>query len=196
MLKKLIFFVILLPIAIIVSLTLSAFLLSKTTYYNEYNLLIILIVYISITVFAKRKGLFKLKLPDFKISIKQLVLSFFVALVLFLLFYLERVYFNNYEKSYIPILISIYVILLAPIVEEIFIKKIIIDNLIFLKIYTGVIISISGIYFSLLHFPNIYVIHFIIGLLTSSFYIKNRNLTQVILIHVFYNLFIILYNFL
>ena len=82
----------------------------------------------------------------------------------------------------------------APIIEEVFNKKIVFENLLELKLKSSLAILMSASYFALFHLPDIYITHFLFGLLTTFIYFYKKNLIQTILIHSFYNISIIVFN--
>jgi len=194
MLRKLIIVTCLLPILVIVFIVITAFIFGESLYIDEYLILSTILASALIIAFS-----FKLKLIKFNflnINLKEFLIALLLAAILFFIFYIEKICFGSYIKEPSSVLFSIMMIVLIPIVEEVINKKIVLDNLDKLKVNKFLIIGLTIFYFTVLHYPDILFVHFLVGLGTTLIYYKNRNILQVILIHAFYNFSIIFYNYL
>ena len=114
--------------------------------------------------------------------------------MLFFSYYLEFHLFKPLEKPNFDFSRLIYVLFAVPIIEEVFNKKIVFKNLLQLKLKPYLAILLSASYFALSHLPEIYITHFVFGLVTTFIYFNKKNLIQTILIHSFYNMSIIVFN--
>ena len=135
-----------------------------------------------------------LKLGSNKISFNEVIFSLGVSVVLFFSYYLEFHLFKPLEKPNFDFSRLIYVLFAVPIIEEVFNKKIVFKNLLQLKLKPYLAILLSASYFALSHLPEIYITHFVFGLVTTFIYFNKKNLIQTILIHSFYNMSIIVFN--
>lgn len=154
-----------------------------------------IVCHIVVIFIAVKMNVVKIELN--KISVvtkKQILTSIFLCLVLFFICYVELRFSDDFKKLKFDCIAFIYSVIFASILEEFFFKKIIFENLILSKVNPYLSILITGLLFSLIHFPNIYITQFLGGIATTLIYFKNKNLTQSILIHSFYNvLFYIFY---
>jgi len=148
-----------------------------------------------ITIFIAIKAVeFKFSEERWILSSKLIFTSFFLALLIFFTFYLEKVYFGNYIKGPFTFLDVLSGVILAPVLEEFFSKGILMENLKKVVKNPFLNILIIALYFSVFHFPTIMFIHFILGLITAYVYYYRKNLLEVIAIHSFYNGFIVIFN--
>lgn len=193
MIRKIILISILLPLSILIVLIAVSLLYSNSKNIVEYQFVSIILTYALVLNIAYKIKI--LKINKIKISFKEFIIAVILSLVLFSIFYLEKVQFGNYIKKTPTFFLSFITVILTPVVEEFFNKKIIFDNLITLKFNKFWTIIISSLYFSILHYPNILLIHFLVGLTTSFIYYKGKNILQVILIHISYNFLINYFNY-
>lgn len=94
---------------------------------------------------------------------------------------------NETLKSTNPLIIIVFAVILAPIVEEFLCRKLIIDHT--LKYGEWTAILISGLFFGLIHgnfFQFFYA--FMLGMIFAYVYIKTGNLFNTILLHFMTNL--------
>jgi|GEM_PF-5645548 len=192
MLRKLLLVTFLFPFIIIVFIVATTFLVGKSAYIDDYLIFSIILASTLVIAFS-----YKLKLIEFntfKVNLKEFLIALLASGLLFFIFYLQRVHFGQYTKEPLSLLSSIMTFVLIPIVEEVFNKKVILDNLDKLKVNKYLVIGLPIFYFAVLHYPHILLIHFLVGLTTTLIYYKNRNILQVILIHAIYNFSIALYN--
>lgn len=152
----------------------------------------IIISHISVFYIAFKINI--LKLESNKISFNEILFSLGISVVLSFGYYSELYLFKLGEKPTFDLSRLIYVLFAAPIIEEVFNKKIVFKNLLQLKLKPYLAILLSASYFAISHLPNIYITHFVFGLVTTFIYLKNKNLIQAILIHSFYNMLIIVFN--
>lgn len=193
MLKKIILISILLPIFVILVLVSTHILFSDSKNIVEYQSASIVITYAIVLSASYKMNI--LKVDEIRINFKEFNISLIASFVLFCIFYAEKVMFNDYNKKTPTFILSFITVVLTPIVEESFNKKIILDNLRVLKFNTFWTIIIPSLFFTIFHYPNILLIHFLMGLVSSYIYYKNRNILQVIFIHIIYNFLIILFNY-
>ena len=152
----------------------------------------IIISHVIVFLIALKINIFKL--GSNKISFTEVLFSLGVSVVLFFSYYLEFHLFKPLEKPNIEFSTFIYFVFAAPIIEEVFNKKIVFENLLELKLKSSLAILMSASYFALFHLPDIYITHFLFGLLTTFIYFYKKNLIHTILIHSFYNISIIVFN--
>lgn len=129
-----------------------------------------------------------------RLGINGFFLNLFLALFLFMLFYVEKVIFEDYIKGKYSFYQALSAILLTPVLEEFFSKRILMEHLQVVIKKPVWNILIIGFYFWLLHFPTLMITHLLFGLITATFYYYRRNLLQVILIHGIYNALIVIFN--
>ncbi|MFH4968980.1 CPBP family intramembrane glutamic endopeptidase [Gaetbulibacter sp. M240] len=194
LIRKVIILSVLLPVLVILNLVFAAFFFGKSENFDNYNSIVIVISFVIVLIISKR--FFLLNFGREKFIFKEFLIATILAIFLFIIFYFEKVLFDVYIKSPISILMIFSIVLCLPIVEELFVKKVILDNLILIGYKKIFVILIPSIYFAILHFPEIYMTHLFVGLITSWVYYKNKSILQVILIHFQYNLFIVVFNYL
>jgi membrane protease YdiL (CAAX protease family) len=145
--------------------------------------------HIAIIVMAVKINVVKIDLSKIRaVTKKQMIITFFLCLMLFLICYVEFSFLIDFKKPRFDYIDFVYSVIFASILEEFFFKKIIFENLILSKINPYLAIFTTALLFSLSHLPNVYITHFLGGFATTFIYFKNKNLTQSILIHSFYNL--------
>ena len=152
----------------------------------------VIISHIIVFYIAFKINIFKLE--SNKISFNEILFSLGISVVLFFSYYSEFHLFKPLEKPTFEFSRLIYVLFAVPIIEEIFNKKIVFKNLLQLKLKPYLAILLSASYFAISHLPDIYITHFVFGLVTTFIYFRNKNLIQTILIHSFYNMSIIVFN--
>lgn len=189
---KLLFLSLLLPVLALSLITATIFLKDfhidlgiDFAYILAYIIVILLSIKLCDVQFKNINWLFKFK---------QILVGVLLAVALFSCFYLEKVIFGTYTKgifSWYQILASV---LIAPLLEEFFSKIILLDSLRKIIHNRLWVILMIALYFWILHFPTFMATHFIFGLTTAYLYYTNKNLFQVILIHVLYNALIVLFN--
>ncbi len=194
MLRKLLLVTFLFPFVIILFIVATTLFFGKSLYIDDY--LIFSIILASTLVIAFSYKLKLIKFDTFKLNLREFIVAFLASGLLFFIFYIQRVHFGQYTKEPFSLLSSIMTFVLIPVVEEIFNKKVILDNLEKLKVNKFLVISLPIFYFTVLHYPHILFIHFLVGITTTIIYYKNRNILQVILIHAIYNFSIAIYNYL
>ena len=149
----------------------------------------IIVIFIAVKINVVKIDLNKISV----VTKKQILTSIFLCLLLFFICYVELSFSDDFKKPKFDYIAFVYSVIFASILEEFFFKKIIFENLILSKVNPYLSILITGLLFSLIHFPNIYITQFLGGIATTFIYFKNKNLTQSILIHSFYN--VLLYIF-
>ncbi len=127
-------------------------------------------------------------------DLKQVLVAILLAVALFGGFYLEKVIIGTYTKGIFSWFQILSTVLIAPVLEEFFSKKILLDNLKKVLHNKFGVVFIMAVYFWILHCPMFMFTHFIFGLTTAYLYYTNKNLLQVILIHMLYNALIGLFN--
>lgn len=103
---------------------------------------------------------------------------------------LNEKYFNNIPEL---ILFSISAILLAPVIEEVFFRGVVLQK--WSKkwgVKSGILTS--SFLFAVLHFNTAIISIFILGVMFSVLYFKTRNLLTSILCHCFYNIIVMIIN--
>ncbi|MFD2518191.1 CPBP family intramembrane glutamic endopeptidase [Salinimicrobium flavum] len=149
----------------------------------------------SILIFlAIKAGLLQFRSLRPNLSLKRFFFGIALGLILFLVFFIEKVILQDYSPSPHRGIYLLSAVVFAPLLEEIFSKKILFNNL--LKIFRSKVLAISivAVYFAILHYPNLMLTHFIIGFMTTVVYFRNRDLWQVVVIHAVYNLCVVLLN--
>lgn len=162
--------------------------IENTERINLFSHLGLLISHIIVIIIAIKINIIKINVP--KIKLIQILISLVLGLILFYIYYMEFNFLTNLKKPNYNLINFLYAIIFAPILEEFFYKIILFNNLILLKINPYFLILITALLFSFGHLPNIYIAHFLLGLITTFIYFKNKSLIQSILIHSFYNLFL------
>lgn len=191
---KLIFLSLLLPVLALISIVAGSVFLKD--YYIDlvidlaYTLSYIIVILVAIKIcdvhFNSRNWF-----PD----PKQVLISILLAFALFGCFYLEKVILGTYTKGIFTWYQILSTVLIAPVLEEFFSKVILMDNLRKIIHNKFWVILIIALYFWILHFPTLMATHFIFGLTTAYLYYNNKNLFQVILIHILYNALIVLFHY-
>ncbi len=186
---KLLFLALLLPVLALVLILIATFFLQDFSVSATTDLTYIIVIVLSIKIcdvhFKKGKWFF---------DAKQVLTSFLLAVVLFGCFYIEKVLIGNNTKGSFSGYQILSSVVMVPIMEEFFSKRILLDNLKKLLNNRLWVILIIAFYFSILHFPTFIITHFIFGLATAYLYYTNKSLFQVILIHALYNALIVLFN--
>tara|TARA_R110000868_G_scaffold111773_1_gene301509 strand:+ start:7358 stop:7918 length:561 start_codon:yes stop_codon:yes gene_type:complete len=154
--------------------------------------LLIILVYWILFFVSKKLKILEIKFKSLHYS--EFLKSFLISCGILLIYIFEIKilnpkigYFEFYYPKYDFFDFSYYV-LIAPFLEEIFTKSIIMQNLLKEKLNIYGIIFIISIYFTIFHYPSILLIHLTMGIINSFLYYKNQNVMQCVLIHAFYNL--------
>ncbi len=138
---------------------------------------------------AHRLKIFNISKPMFKI--RESLFSLIIGLLVFFVFYFQFSFFSLQNITKPSILSLVYIIMLAPIIEEVFFKIVILNNLLAMKKMNAFLaILITAICFTITHVPHVYFSHFALALITSIYYVKNKNIYYSILIHASYNFFV------
>ncbi|NHU72502.1 CPBP family intramembrane metalloprotease [Candidatus Sulcia muelleri] len=148
-------------------------------------------------IFIKNKKNNKKPIKNKSFSI-FLILSFFINLTIFFLknslsfkdYLLIKIY--NYPNTFIPIFT-----LLAPLCEEIFFRKIILNELLIQKVNPIKAIILSSFLFGFIHNnPIQFISGVIIGIIIGINYVITLSIKNCIIIHSFNNVIFIIFSFL
>ncbi|WGS82276.1 MAG: CPBP family intramembrane metalloprotease [Candidatus Karelsulcia muelleri] len=131
-----------------------------------------------------------------------LILSFFLNITIFFLKNFNKNYFSfkdyllikiyNYPNTFIPIFT-----LLAPFCEEIFFRKIILNELLIHKVHPIKAIILSSFLFGFIHNNPIQFINgVILGIIIGINYVITFSIKNCIIIHSFNNVIFIIFSFL
>ncbi len=171
---KLLFLSLLLPALALILITATLFISDINVSLGidlAYILAHIIVIFLSIKIcgvnFKNRKWF-----PD----LKQVFVAILLAVALFGGFYLEKVILGTYTRGSFSWFQILSTVLIAPVLEEFFSKKILLDNLKKLLPNKFGVIFIIAFYFWMLHYPIFMVSHFIFGLTTAYLYYTNKNL--------------------
>ncbi|WP_413167719.1 CPBP family intramembrane glutamic endopeptidase [Capilliphycus salinus ALCB114379] len=146
-------------------------------FHNSINLKLVLII--SIMMYALFRGLNSLMLYQLSFIFPKYVESFLNQ--------------KNYTNILEMILWSFSVILLAPLLEELLFRGIILQKWAMKwGIKTGIIAS--SLFFAIIHFRFDIISLFVIGIILSILYFKTHNLMTPILVHLFYNTLVVILN--
>ena len=131
-----------------------------------------------------------------------LILTSFVSIIILNILI---IYFKNIIGNISPVeinptkpSISIYYIMplfISPIIEEIFFRKVIPQKLIKKGIKEKEADLITNLLFSVAHLNPFLIPYFINGLIYSNSFRKTNDITVPIIIHILYNTFVCLINF-
>lgn len=141
------------------------------------TVLLILIVSIGFEIFAKIFLEIKVFLNDNKLAF-------------------ESINHTDYKSQYLWFYDLIRSVILAPVLEELFFRKILFTRL--LKKYSFALSAIvSSIFFALIHIPNWLnlVPAFLFGIICCWIYVKTKNILYPILLHFIGNLIVLLLSF-
>ncbi|XMD31624.1 MAG: lysostaphin resistance A-like protein [Candidatus Karelsulcia muelleri] len=130
-----------------------------------------------------------------------LILSFFINITIFFLKNFNKNYLSfkdyllikiyNYPNTFIPIFT-----LLAPLCEEIFFRKIILNELLIQKVNPIKAIILSSFLFGFIHNnPIQFLIGVIIGIIIGINYVITFSIKNCIIIHSFNNVIFIIFSF-
>jgi len=165
--KKILLFSLALPIFSIISILITIQVISEN---NTVIIGSVFFVHLILIFFADKNNLISFNRKSFPLM--ETYYSFLFVFILLFIFYLERLYFNIETKYPYPFFFALLTVLFQPIAEEIFIKKIIIDNLIQINYTPIIVFIISVLYFVFLHLPNIHITHFFLVWLPLIYILK------------------------
>ncbi|WP_345988317.1 CPBP family intramembrane glutamic endopeptidase [Chryseobacterium sp. Chry.R1] len=154
------------------------------------NILILVVLFIVLREHTKQY------ISKLNFSRKKIGLHFLMGILFSILskFIFIKIYGGSfYLKSPDSFLLSnvLSVVLIGPIAEEIIFRVIPIEYLLKKEVPKNWIIFFTSLFFSLVHLPNWpqVIVTFLLGIICSIVYTKERNLLYPILIHFIYNLF-------
>lgn len=138
------------------------------------------------------KPLNLLKIRAEKISLKEAILSVLFAIgiyavghSLFQYIKLSEVIENERELTALHLF---FVLIFAPVFEEIFIKSVLMESLLSVNISKVFTVLFVSIYFTFLHYPEIHTYQIVLGFSLALLYLYKRNVILCIATHFFYNL--------
>ncbi|MEC3875333.1 CPBP family intramembrane glutamic endopeptidase [Chryseobacterium salviniae] len=153
-------------------------------------------IFIMIVLFIVLRKHINRYINQLSFSIQKIGLYFLIGIIystIFNFIFIE-IYGGDFSlKPHNKILLSsiLSIVLIGPIAEEIIFRVIPVEYLLKKEVSKNWIIFFTSLFFSLVHLPNWYqvIATFLLGLLCSIIYTKERNLLYPIIIHFIYNAF-------